>query len=78
MMGESLLCLALVKLEKEIWEEVFPECTHTHTLMHFMSPQHKDHNQTQSRGQEWDQRGHIHSHKLPCGVCDSIGTALPS
>lgn len=68
--GLSLLGLALVKLEKEIWEKVFPE--HTHTLMRFMSPQHRDHNQTQSRRREWDQRGHIHSHKLPCGVCVSI------
>lgn len=30
MMGECLLGLALVKVEKEIWEEVFPEHTHTH------------------------------------------------
>lgn len=65
-----MLGLALVKLENEIWEKVFSE--HTHIIMHFMSPQHRDHNQTQSWGREWDQRGHIHSHKLPCGVCASI------
>lgn len=71
MVGGSSLGLALMKLENQIWEKSSLS-VHAHTHMHFMSPQHRDHNQTQSLGCEWDQRGQVHSHKLHHGVCVNI------